>query len=80
MFKTISNLKFGWDSITLMSESIENIVLLESNISSLKSIIIDLKKENSQFNSDIKAKEETLIKQKKWIKAMEGEIQFIKNC
>ena len=51
-----------------MSESIENIVLLESNISSLKSIIIDLKKENSQFRSDIKAKEETLIKQKNELK------------
>ena len=61
-----------------MSESIENIVLLESNISSLKSIIIDSKKENSQFSSDIKAKEETLIKQKNELKQWKEKYNSLK--
>ena len=61
-----------------MSESIENIVLLESNISSLKSIIIDLKKENTQFSSDIKAKEETLIKQKNELKQWKEKYNSLK--
>lgn len=47
-----------------MSNSIENIVLLESNIESLKSLITNLKNENFKYNEEIKSMKETLVKQK----------------
>ena len=51
-----------------MPNSIENIVLLESNIESLKSLIINLKNENFKYNKEIKSMEETLVKQKNELK------------
>ena len=47
-----------------MSESIENIVLLETNLSNLKSLIKKLKDENLKFSNDLRLKEESLLKQK----------------
>ena len=47
-----------------MSESIENIVLLETNLSNLKSLIKKLKGENLKFSNDLRLKEESLLKQK----------------
>jgi hypothetical protein len=47
-----------------MSESIENIVLLETNLSNLKSLIKKLKEENLKFSNDLRLKEESLLKQK----------------
>ncbi len=61
-----------------MSKSIENIVLLESNISNLKSLIINLKNENSKFSSDLKSKEETLIKQKDELKQWKEKYNSLK--
>jgi len=61
-----------------MSKSIENIVLLESNISNLKSLIINLKNENSKFSSDLKLKEETLIKQKDELKQWKEKYNSLK--
>ena len=47
-----------------MSESIENIVLLETNLSNLKSLIYKLRNENLKFSEDLKLKDESLLKQK----------------
>lgn len=63
-----------------MSESIENIVLLETNLSNLKSLINKLRNENLKFSEDLKLKDESLLKQKKPIKRMERKISFSKNC
>mgnify|MGYP000934251886 FL=1 len=41
-----------------MSESIENIVLLETNLSNLKSLINKLRNENLKFSEDLKLKDE----------------------
>ncbi|MDB4097516.1 hypothetical protein N8268_00590 [Flavobacteriaceae bacterium] len=47
-----------------MSESIENIVLLETNLLNLKSLIKKLKDENLKFSEDLRLREESLLKQK----------------
>jgi len=47
-----------------MSESIENIVLLETNLSNLKSLINKLREDNLKFSEDLKLKDESLLKQK----------------
>ena len=51
-----------------MSESIENIVLLEANLSNLKSLINKLRDENMKFSRDLILKEESLLKQKNQLK------------
>ena len=43
-----------------MSESIENIVLLEANLSNLKSLINKLRDENLEFSKDLRLKDESL--------------------
>ena len=46
-----------------MSKSIDNLVLLESNIEKLKLLIIELKNKNSMISNDINSKNEILLKQ-----------------
>ncbi|MAU62892.1 MAG: hypothetical protein CMC38_00870 [Flavobacteriaceae bacterium] len=46
-----------------MSKSIDSLVLLESNVKKLKSLVVELKKENSLISKNLNLKEETLIKQ-----------------
>ena len=46
-----------------MSKSIDNLVLLESNIEKLKLLIIELKNKNSIISNDINSKNEILLKQ-----------------
>lgn len=46
-----------------MSKSIDNLVLLESNIENLKLLIIELKNKNSIIINDINSKDEILLKQ-----------------
>ena len=46
-----------------MSKSIDNLVLLESNIEKLKLLIIELKNKNSKIINDINSKDEILLKQ-----------------
>ena len=46
-----------------MSKSIDNLVLLESNIEKLKLLIIELKNKNSKISNDINSKNEILLKQ-----------------
>ena len=61
-----------------MSNSIENIVLLESNIESLKSLITNLKNENFKYNKEIKSMEETLVKQKDELKQWKEKYNSLK--
>ena len=61
-----------------MSNSIENIVLLESNIESLKSLITKLKSENFKYNKEIKSMEETLVKQKNELKQWKEKYNSLK--
>ena len=53
-----------------MSKSIDNLVLLESNIEKLKLVIIELKNKNSKISHDISSKDQILLKQanelRKW--------------
>jgi len=46
-----------------MSKSIDSLVLLESNVKKLKSLVIELKKENSVISKNFDLKEEALLKQ-----------------
>ena len=46
-----------------MSKSIDSLVLLESNVKKLKSLVIELKKENSVISKNFNLKEEALLKQ-----------------
>ena len=61
-----------------MSNSIENIVLLESNIEILKSLITNLKNENFKYNKEIKSMEETLVKQKNELKQWKEKYNSLK--
>ena len=61
-----------------MPNSIENIVLLESNIESLKSLITNLKNENFKYNKEIKSMEETLVKQKNELKQWKEKYNSLK--
>ena len=78
MFKSFSNTKFEYDSIVLMSESIENIVLLETNLSNLKSLVKKLKEENLKFSNDLRLKEESLLKQKNQLKEWKEKYHSLK--
>jgi len=46
-----------------MSKSIDNLVLLESNIEKLKLVIIELKNINSKISNDVSSKDQILLKQ-----------------
>ena len=46
-----------------MSKSIDSLVLLELNVKKLKSLVIELKKENSVISKNFDLKEEALLKQ-----------------
>lgn len=46
-----------------MSKSIDNLVLLESNVEKLKLLIIELKNENSKIINDLNSKDKILLKQ-----------------
>ncbi|MEL0184050.1 MAG: hypothetical protein ACPGKX_04655 [Flavobacteriaceae bacterium] len=61
-----------------MSESIENIVLLESNISNLKTLIKSLKKENIQFAEQLQSKEEMLMRQQNELKEWKEKYNSLK--
>jgi|TARA_B000000475_G_scaffold84525_1_gene68501 hypothetical protein len=61
-----------------MSESIENIVLLESNISNLKTLIKSLKKENIQFAEQLQSKEEILMRQQNELKEWKEKYNSLK--
>ena len=61
-----------------MSNSIENIVLLESNVESLKSLITNLKNENFKYNKEIKSMKETLVKQKNELKQWKEKYNSLK--
>ena len=61
-----------------MSESIENIVLLESNISNLKTLIKSLKKENIQFAEQLRSKEEMLMRQQNELKEWKEKYNSLK--
>ncbi|MDA9127072.1 hypothetical protein N9543_02850 [Flavobacteriaceae bacterium] len=61
-----------------MSESIENIVLLEANLSNLKSLINKLRDENLEFSKDLKLKDESLLKQKNQLKEWKNKYHSLK--
>ena len=61
-----------------MSESIENIVLLESNISNLKTLIKSLKEENIQFAEQLQSKEEILMRQQNELKEWKEKYNSLK--
>ena len=61
-----------------MSESIENIVLLEANLSNLKSLINKLRDENLEFSKDLKLKDESLLKQKNQLKEWKDKYHSLK--
>tara|TARA_B110000008_G_scaffold1006_1_gene957 strand:+ start:54226 stop:54513 length:288 start_codon:yes stop_codon:yes gene_type:complete len=61
-----------------MSESIENIVLLEANLSNLKSLINKLRDENLEFSKDLKLKDESLLKQKNQLKEWKEKYHSLK--
>jgi len=61
-----------------MSESIENIALLESNISNLKTLIKRLKKENFQFAEQLQSKDQILIKQQNELKELKQKYNSLK--
>ena len=61
-----------------MSESIENIVLLETNLSNLKSLINKLRNENFKFSEDLKLKDESLLKQKNQLKEWKEKYHSLK--
>ena len=61
-----------------MSESIENIVLLEANLSNLKSLINILRDENLEFSKDLRLKDESLLKQKNQLKEWKDKYHSLK--
>ena len=61
-----------------MSESIENIVLLEANLSNLKSLINKLRDENLEFSKDLRLKNESLLKQKNQLKEWKNKYHSLK--
>ena len=56
----------------------KNIVLLESNISNLKTLIKSLKKENIQFAEQLQSKEEMLIRQQNELKEWKEKYNSLK--
>ena len=62
----------------LMSKSIDSLVLLESNVKKLKSLVIELKKENSVISKNLNLKEETLLKQTNDLKEWKEKYESLK--
>ena len=61
-----------------MSRSIDNIVLLESNVNKLKSLIIKLKSENSKIISELNLKDESLVKKSDELKEWKEKYQSLR--
>ena len=61
-----------------MSKSIDNLVLLESNIEKLKLLIIELKNKNSMISNDINSKNEILLKQVNELKIWKEKYRSLK--
>ena len=62
----------------LMSKSIDSLVLLESNVKKLKSLVIELKKENSVISKNFDLKEEALLKQANDLKEWKEKYKSLK--
>ena len=62
----------------LMSKSIDSLVLLESNVKKLKSLVIELKKENSIISKNLNLKEETLLKEANDLKEWKEKYKSLK--
>ena len=62
----------------LISKSIDSLVLLESNVKKLKSLVIELKKENSIISKNLNLKEETLLKQANDLKEWKEKYKSLK--
>ena len=61
-----------------MSKSIDSLVLLESNVKKLKSLVIELKKENSIISKNLNLKEETLLKEANELKEWKEKYKSLK--
>jgi cysteinyl-tRNA synthetase len=61
-----------------MSRSIDNIVLLESNVNKLKSLIIKLKSENTKIINDLHLKDESLVKKSDELKEWKEKYRSLK--
>ncbi len=61
-----------------MSKSIDSLVLLESNVKKLKSLVIELKKENSVISKNFNLKEEALLKQANDLKEWKEKYKSLK--
>jgi len=61
-----------------MSKSIDSLVLLESNVKKLKSLVIELKKENSIISKNLNLKEETFLKQANDLKEWKEKYKSLK--
>ena len=55
-----------------MTKSVESLNLLESNIKTLKSLVISLQKENAQIKENLRTNDEILIN---WDKTKENSLQ-----
>ena len=61
-----------------MSKSIENLILLKSNIEKLKLLIIELKNENLNINNVLNSKDQLLLKQTNDLKQWKEKYQSLK--
>tara|TARA_B100000780_G_scaffold1338_1_gene1136 strand:+ start:13 stop:300 length:288 start_codon:yes stop_codon:yes gene_type:complete len=61
-----------------MSRSIDNIVLLESNVNKLKSLIVKLKTENSKIVNELNLKDESLVKKSDELKDWKEKYRSLK--
>ena len=61
-----------------MSRSIDNIVLLESNVNKLKSLIVKLKTENSKIVNELNLKDELLVKKSDELKDWKEKYRSLK--
>ena len=61
-----------------MSRSINNIVLLESNVNKLKSLIVKLKTENSKIINELNLKDESLVKKSDELKDWKEKYRSLK--
>ena len=61
-----------------MSKSIENLILLQSNIEKLKLLIIELKNENLNINNVLNSKDQLLLKQTNDLKQCKEKYQSLK--
>tara|TARA_B110000261_G_scaffold64427_1_gene75697 strand:+ start:1099 stop:1386 length:288 start_codon:yes stop_codon:yes gene_type:complete len=61
-----------------MSRSIDNIVLLESNVNKLKSLIVKLKTENSKIINELNLKDESLVKKSDELKDWKEKYKSLK--